>query len=367
MSHIAWSIQRSIVLEVAAAIYYLKQRHLHLDYLESFKSIYLATPTDWLDTLDNLNPLGGKFDSAVEILGTLADTLLGEDYGQASLKMRQLTLSQVRSLLITKASNLGLDVGAAGDGLEDLESMAVKIHRQVYTRFCLVSSGTLHAQYAKDFRLMLSILSGQENHDLFWHWMDRFYYQAYQPWRETRKSILDTRQRQAEVALGASSADTGFPALNWLDSKNVLNRIPELQEAVRQHQLQVVFWVEPFGLADTWLCTPDYAMISFAEPGEIFQHFAAYNQQLANRISALSDPTRLIILRIIRNFGMTNTDMAEFLGISRPTVSIHAKILREAGLIDSTQDGRITRHVIKPEELKRLLRELQEFIDLPIE
>jgi DNA-binding transcriptional ArsR family regulator len=62
---------------------------------------------------------------------------------------------------------------------------------------------------------------------------------------------------------------------------------------------------------------------------------------------------------------MINTEIAESLGLARPTVSVHAKILREAGLIRSEQDGRQVRHEIAPAEVRRLFRDLEEFLDLP--
>ncbi len=52
------------------------------------------------------------------------------------------------------------------------------------------------------------------------------------------------------------------------------------------------------------------------------------------------------------------------MGIARPTVSVHAKVLREAGLIDSRQEGRVTRHEIVPEAVRKLMRELQSFLDI---
>ena len=57
--------------------------------------------------------------------------------------------------------------------------------------------------------------------------------------------------------------------------------------------------------------------------------------------------------------------MARFFGLSRPTVSNHAKILREAGLIDSRQEGRQVRHSINPDALHRLFGDLVEFLDIP--
>jgi DNA-binding transcriptional ArsR family regulator len=367
MKDIAWTVQRSIVMEIGAAISYLSQRHLRLDVLESFKSIYESAPVEWFTELGELNSCGAKIDSVLEILGTVSDCLFEEDYSQVSLKMRQISQTRVKESLVGQAIKLNYYPDHVGEEIEDLVNLAVKLHHLMYAQTGLLTSGSLDIQYKKDVEFAMSILAGRENHEQFWHWMDRFTYQAYLPWRVSRLPILATRQTQAEIALGTPSSEKRFPSLEWLDAKNVLNRIPELKLAVYEKELKIILWAEPFGLADNWLLTPGAVVVSFAQPGEIFEHFAVYNQQLAERIRALSDPTRLIILRIIRHFGMTNTDMAEFLGISRPTVSIHAKILREAGLIDSSQDGRITRHVIKPDVLRQLLKELEEFIDLPIE
>jgi ArsR family transcriptional regulator len=98
----------------------------------------------------------------------------------------------------------------------------------------------------------------------------------------------------------------------------------------------------------------------------VVDDFTAITRGLAGRLAALSDPTRLFILRLIRNIDMTNTDMAEYLNLSRPTVSIHARILREVGLIRSHEDGRAVRHEIVPEEVHRLFRDLETYLDLPV-
>lgn len=367
MAETSWSVQRSIVLELGAAVYYLSQRHLHLDFAEAYKPIFEATPAEWLTELEQMNPFGAKIDSVLEILGIISNSLLGDDYSQATLRMRQLTREQVQDALALQLKAMEIESVSDVSSPDKLINQAIAIHRQSYARLGLISSGLLETQHAKDFQLVLQILSGQSTHDSFWHWMDRFCYQAYLPWREKRLPLLDNRQQQAEIALKTSGDTQGFPSLEWLDAKNVLNRIPELRQAVTNQNIELIFWVEPFGLADTWVFAPGRILVSFAQPGEIFEQFTAYNQQLAAKISALSDPTRLIILRIIRHFGMTNTGMADFLGIARPTVSIHAKILREAGFIESTQDGRITKHVIKPEAIRQLLREIESFIDLSAE
>ena len=110
---------------------------------------------------------------------------------------------------------------------------------------------------------------------------------------------------------------------------------------------------------DAWL------YITFGGPEFQYELFRQASDELAAGARALADPTRLIILRLIRNFAMDNTEMAEFLEIARPTVSVHAKILREAGLIETRQVGRQARHEIKADAVRRLFDELGHFLELP--
>ena len=65
------------------------------------------------------------------------------------------------------------------------------------------------------------------------------------------------------------------------------------------------------------------------------KEFEQQVREIALRTAALGDPTRLTILRLIRHFGLVDTEIAAYLNMARPTVSIHARILRDAGLITS--------------------------------
>jgi DNA-binding transcriptional ArsR family regulator len=64
---------------------------------------------------------------------------------------------------------------------------------------------------------------------------------------------------------------------------------------------------------------------------------------------------------------LNNSEIAEYLEISPPLVSVHAKILRQAGLIESNREGREVHHTVVPSELRRLFAELEQFLDLPEE
>jgi ArsR family transcriptional regulator len=189
--------------------------------------------------------------------------------------------------------------------------------------------------------------------------LDRFYYEYYQPWRMANATSFDLMEKFAVNSLRNSSEIN----LDWLPLQNPLLRLPELNQAVMKGVRDVVFWVEPFGMSDIWLLDENYILVSFSEFGELFKNFQKFAIDLSKRANALGDPTRLIILRLIRDFGMVNTEIATFLGISRPTVSIHAKILREAGLIKSRQDGRVVRHELDLTAIQTLFKELKEFLD----
>ena len=203
------------------------------------------------------------------------------------------------------------------------------------------------------------ILPEGDLHIRFWMLLDRFYYEYYQPWRMANASSFDLMENFALNSLKNSDE----VSLDWLPAQNPLLRLPELNQAVTDGKLDVVFWVEPFGMSDSWLLEENYVLVSFSQFGDLFKNFQNFATDLAKRANALGDPTRLIILRLIRDFGMFNTEIAAFLGISRPTVSVHAKILREAGLIKSKQEGRVVRHELDLSALQNLFTELKDFLD----
>ena len=60
------------------------------------------------------------------------------------------------------------------------------------------------------------------------------------------------------------------------------------------------------------------------------------NNQL---FKALADPTRREIIRLLGKGEMTAGDLAERFDMTKPTVSHHFSVLKEAGLIDSRREG----------------------------
>jgi DNA-binding transcriptional ArsR family regulator len=56
---------------------------------------------------------------------------------------------------------------------------------------------------------------------------------------------------------------------------------------------------------------------------------------------ALSDPTRRKVLQLLRQQPMTAGELAEHFPVSKPTMSAHFAVLREADLIESEKSGKV--------------------------
>ena len=54
---------------------------------------------------------------------------------------------------------------------------------------------------------------------------------------------------------------------------------------------------------------------------------------------ALADPTRRKVLELLRQRPMTAGELSDQFAVSKPTMSAHFAVLREAGLIDATKQG----------------------------
>ena len=54
---------------------------------------------------------------------------------------------------------------------------------------------------------------------------------------------------------------------------------------------------------------------------------------------ALSDPTRRAIVRLLRERDMSAGELAEYFPLTKPTLSKHFTVLKEAGLIQGHRSG----------------------------
>jgi DNA-binding transcriptional ArsR family regulator len=62
---------------------------------------------------------------------------------------------------------------------------------------------------------------------------------------------------------------------------------------------------------------------------------------------ALSDPTRRKVLELLRERPMTAGELSAHFPVSKPTMSAHFNVLREADLVDATKQGTTVTYRIK--------------------
>ncbi len=364
-----WKVVRSIAMEMDAALAIAGGSFLSAGLTPDTLFLQQAISDDWKVEWDGFFGSMNWYASILETLSVLTGELEADDYSRSTLAIRQTTPEQALMQLRKMADELGIKEDECISAEETFSRLYIQ-----YRKASFASIGFTHPidplyeiRLERELRFCLGALSGGALHDRFWHWLDQFYYGVYQPWREGRKEFLTDLEQKLVTVLGSSTGIGKAPNLMWLSDLNPALRYPEIGAAIRSGKLFVNFWLEPFGFSDTFLLLPDKFYFSFAEPGRMYENILAYTRRLAEQVQALADPTRLLILRMIRALSMTNTDMAAYLGLSRPTVSIHAKVLREAGLIRSWDEGRITRHEIDSAEVRKLFENLSKFLDLPPE
>ena len=79
--------------------------------------------------------------------------------------------------------------------------------------------------------------------------------------------------------------------------------------------------------------------------------------------AALAHPTRRRVLERLSRGPRAGGDIAEGLPVSRPAVSQHLKVLKEAGLVSDRQDGARRIYAIDPSGLGAMRAWLDQFWD----
>lgn len=79
--------------------------------------------------------------------------------------------------------------------------------------------------------------------------------------------------------------------------------------------------------------------------------------------AALHDPTRRTVFESLRNGPKPVGEIARALPVTRPAVSQHLKVLKEAGLVDDRSEGTRRIYRIDPEGLGAMRAWLDQFWD----
>jgi len=83
----------------------------------------------------------------------------------------------------------------------------------------------------------------------------------------------------------------------------------------------------------------------------------------ANALTALADPTRRLVFERLKSGPQAVGAIARGLPVSRPAVSQHLKVLKEAGLVTDRPEGTRRLYFIDPQGLGALRGWLDQFWD----
>lgn len=71
---------------------------------------------------------------------------------------------------------------------------------------------------------------------------------------------------------------------------------------------------------------------------------------------ALNDVTRRKILNLLKEKDMTAGEIAEQFDMTKPSISHHLDLLKQANLVDAQRDGQFVRYSLITTELEEMLR-----------
>jgi DNA-binding transcriptional ArsR family regulator len=141
----------------------------------------------------------------------------------------------------------------------------------------------------------------------------------------------------------------------------------EFQAQIANARARGEFVIIPLGLAGAgqlFWTMPGITLIGVGlERGEREEQRRERSERAAGRFKVLSDPTRVAILFELlcqSNNASTVTELASLFRLSQPTVSVHIKLLREAGLIRAERDGNQVHYQAEDDVVRRYVDEAVE-------
>jgi DNA-binding transcriptional ArsR family regulator len=84
-------------------------------------------------------------------------------------------------------------------------------------------------------------------------------------------------------------------------------------------------------------------------------------------LKALAEPNRRRILTLVRDEELTAGEIASHFDVSRPAVSQHLTVLKEAGLVHERRNGTRRLYSVRPEGFDQVKAFLESFWDVRLE
>lgn len=85
-----------------------------------------------------------------------------------------------------------------------------------------------------------------------------------------------------------------------------------------------------------------------------------------NLFKALNDATRREILELLKEKDLTAGEIADHFNISKPSISHHLDILKQAGLVDSSKNGQFITYTLNTTVVDEILKWVLELKNMEI-
>src|SRR5437773_12230634 len=86
-------------------------------------------------------------------------------------------------------------------------------------------------------------------------------------------------------------------------------------------------------------------------------------RRMRRLLDVLCDPTRLKIVRALRDNKLAASDLARVLGRSRSATSQHLRVLREADVVRPARNGNVVRYTLAPDINAQILEDIGRAVD----
>src|SRR5690606_14620467 len=177
--------------------------------------------------------------------------------------------------------------------------------------------------------------------------------------REGRDVTEREAERLASEVSRTGDVLQGLPAHHFIQFEESASEIRELQE--HRHLVVVPLYFASQGGFN--LDVGDVAYLGYGVHSEsLFEQQQRELADLAGRLKAFSDPTRLLLLALIARlsrFPMPVGELARQVGVSQPPASGHLMMLRDLGLVDVARKGNRSYYRLDDDAVRSALVELE--------
>ncbi len=99
----------------------------------------------------------------------------------------------------------------------------------------------------------------------------------------------------------------------------------------------------------------------FGDIRKLFRYLSKYITPLNNLFKALNDPTRREILEILKDGDLTAGEIADRFNISKPSISHHLDLLKQAELVTSVKEGQFIYYSLNTTVMDEMLKWFVQF------